>query len=159
MKFLIIDDNPADRELIVRKLRKEFANTEFVELGRQAELDEAIGQDNYDIILTDYQLNWTNGLWVLKKVKERYPDVPVVMFTGTGSEEVAVEGMKSGLSNYVLKKHLDHLPFAIRESLEKAKLRKQYDEAIQQLKASEERYREIFEHGLAGSCSFTPQVK
>ena len=45
MRFLIIDDNPADRELIVRKLRKEFANTEFVELGRQAELDEAIGQD------------------------------------------------------------------------------------------------------------------
>ena len=44
-----------------------------------------------------------------------------------GSEEVAVEGMKAGLSNYVLKKHLDHLPFAIRESLEKAKLRKQYD--------------------------------
>lgn len=159
MRFLIIDDNPADRELIVRKLRKEFANTEFVELGRQAELDEAIAQDNYDIILTDYQLNWTNGLWVLKKVKERYPDVPVVMFTGTGSEEVAVEGMKSGLSNYVLKKHLDHLPFAIRESLEKAKLRKQYDEAIQQLKASEERYREIFEQGLAGICIFTPQGK
>ncbi|MFL5625475.1 MAG: response regulator, partial [Ktedonobacteraceae bacterium] len=156
MKFLIIDDNPADRELVVRKLRKEFVDAEFIELGLPAGIDGVISQGGYDVVLTDYQLNWADGLYILRKVKEHYPDVPVVMFTGTGNEEVAVEGMKSGLSNYVLKQHLENLPFAIRESLEKAELRKQYDEAIQQLKASEERYREVFEQGLTGIFIFTP---
>ncbi len=131
-------------------------DAEFVELGRQADLSEAIEQGNYDIVLTDYQLNWTDGLRILCTVKERYPDVPVLMFTGTGSEEVAVEGMKSGLSNYILKKHLDNLPFAVRESLEKAQLQKQYHKAIQQLRESESRYREIFEQGLAGIAVFKP---
>ena len=159
MKFLIIDDNPADRELVVRKLRREFVDVEFIELGLPAGFDETIARGGYDIVLTDYQLNWTDGLQILRKVKAQYPDIPVVMFTGTGNEEVAVEGMKSGLSNYVLKKHLENLPFAIRESLEKTKLRRQYDEAIQQLRASEERYREIFEQGLTGIFIFTPTGK
>ncbi|MFL5690269.1 MAG: response regulator [Ktedonobacteraceae bacterium] len=159
MKFLNIDDNPADRELVVRKLRREFVDAEFIELGLPTGLDETIAEGSYDMVLTDYQLNWTDGLQILRKVKARYPDIPVVMFTGTGNEEVAVEGMKSGLSNYVLKKHLENLPFAIRESLEKTKLRKQYDEAIQQLRASEERYREVFEQGLTGIFIFTPTGK
>ena len=155
MKILIIDDNPADRELVVRRLRREFPHTEFVSLGRRADIIEALAQHDYDMVLTDYQLNWGNGLWVLRTVKEHNPHVPVVMFTGTGSEEVAVEGMKAGLSNYILKKHLDHLPFAVQESLEKARLREQYEEAERQLKASEERYREVFEQGLTGICVFS----
>lgn len=157
MRFLIIDDNPADRELIVRKLRKEFDSSDFVTVGQPGELEAATKRGNFDIILTDYQLNWTDGLQILDLMKVRFPEVPVVMFTGTGSEEIAVEGLRAGLSNYVLKKHLDRLPYAVRDSLEKTRLRKQYDEAIQQLRASEERYREIFEQGLTGIFAFTPQ--
>ncbi len=157
MRFLIIDDNPADRLLIVRKLRKEFEHSEFTEVGRPGELDEVIEQGGFDFILTDYQLNWANGLQIFERLKESFPAVPVLMFTGTGSEEVAVEGLRAGLSNYVLKKHLDRLPFAIRESLEKERLRKQYEQAIEQLRVSEERYREIFEQGLTGIFAFTPQ--
>ncbi|MDQ2884680.1 MAG: response regulator [Chloroflexota bacterium] len=157
MIFLIIDDNPADRELIVRKLRKEFDSSDFVTVGQPGELEAATKRGNFDVILTDYQLNWTDGLQILDLMKVRFPDVPVVMFTGTGSEEIAVEGLRAGLSNYVLKKQLDRLPYAVRDSLEKTRLRKQYEEAIQHLRASEERYREIFEQGLTGIFAFTPQ--
>lgn len=156
MKFLILDDSAADRELVTHKLRREFPASVFVEVGRPEELNNAIEQDEYDMVLTDYQLNWTDGLRLLKTIKSRYPDVPVIMFTGTGNEEIAVEGMKAGLSNYVLKKHLDNLPFAIRESLEKERLRRQYEAAIEQLRISEEQYREIFEQGLTGIVIFTP---
>ena len=159
MKFLILDDSTADRELIIHKLYREFPGTTFVEVGRENQLEQALEEDGYDIVLTDYQMHWTDGLQILKTLKKRYPSVPVVMFTGTGSEEIAVEGMKAGLSNYVLKKHLDHLPFAIRESLEKERLRKQYEVAIEQLRKSEERYREIFEQGLTGIIIFTEQGK
>jgi two-component system cell cycle sensor histidine kinase/response regulator CckA len=159
MKFLILDDSASDRELITHKLRREFPGTTFVEVGREDQLEQAIAEDGYDMVLTDYQMYWTDGIQILKIIKNRYPAVPVVMFTGTGSEEIAVEGMKAGLSNYVLKKHLDHLPFAIRESLEKERLRTQYEAAIEQLRMSEERYREIFEQGLTGIIIFTHQGK
>lgn len=150
MRFLIIDDSAADRELVIWRLQKDFPDCEFVEVGRQVELDRALAEDHFDIVLTDYQLYWTNGLQIFNTCKERFPDIPVIMFTGTGNEEVAVEGLRSGLANYVLKKNLDRLPHAIHETLEKAHLQKQYAEALQQLRASEERYRELFEQGLTG---------
>jgi two-component system cell cycle sensor histidine kinase/response regulator CckA len=158
-KFLIIDDNPIDRELVIRKLQREFESAEFEEVGRQAQLDIAIARGDFDFVLTDYRLNWTDGLEVLRKVKEHFPQVPVVMFTGTGNEEVAVEGMKSGLSNYVLKRHLEHLPFAVRDSLEKARLERQYEATISKLRESEERYRELFEQGMTAVFACTPDGK
>lgn len=156
MRFLIIDDNPADRELIVRQLRKEFPGAVFIEVGKSADLENKLNQGDFDIVLTDYQLNWTTGLQILNTIKAQYNNMPVIMFTGTGNEEIAVEGLKAGLSNYVLKKHLDRLPYAIRESLDKARLHEQYEEAIRQLRLSEERYREIFEQGLTAVFAVTP---
>ncbi|GCE13323.1 hybrid sensor histidine kinase/response regulator [Tengunoibacter tsumagoiensis] len=157
MRFLIIDDSPADRELVVLRLRREFPEAEFVQVDRAERLDESLTEEYFDIVLTDYQLNWTNGLHVLSQVKLRYPEVPVLMVTGTGSEEVAVEGLRSGLSNYILKSHLDRLPQAVHESLERARLQRQYEQAIEQLRASEERYREIFEQGLTAIFAATPE--
>lgn len=159
MRFLIIDDNAADRELIIRQLQKEFHDAEFTQVGRPTELEAVFAQAQADFVLTDYQLNWANGLQIFERVKKLYPDVPVVMFTGTGSEEVAVEALRAGVNNYVLKKHLDRLPIAVRESLEKTRLRKQYEEAISQLQLSEELYREIFEQGLTGVFAVTPEGK
>ncbi|GCE20334.1 hybrid sensor histidine kinase/response regulator [Dictyobacter kobayashii] len=157
MRFLIIDDSMSDRELVVRRLNKEFPDAEYVEVAQVEDLEQAMAYDDFDIVLTDYQLNWTNGLHILNRVKQQYPDVPVLMVTGTGSEEIAVEGLRSGLSNYILKSHLERLPQAVHESLEKARLQKQYDDAILQLRHSEERYREIFEQGLTGIFVYTPQ--
>lgn len=110
MKFLIVDDSPADRTLVMRRLKEEFPNSEFIEVGRAVDLAKLTEEKAFDVVLTDYQLNWTDGLQIFKRIKQLYPEVPVIMFTGTGSEEIAVEGMRSGLSNYVLKKHLDRLP-------------------------------------------------
>ena len=159
MRFLIVDDSTADRELVKRRLKQEFPHVEFVEIMRPEELDKIAAYDHFDIVLTDYQLNWTTGLQILEIVKQRFPDVPVLMVTGTGSEEIAVTGLRSGLSNYILKNHLEQLPQAVHESLEKVRLQKQYNEAIIQLRASEERYREIFEQGLTGVFAFTPEGK
>jgi signal transduction histidine kinase len=140
MRFLVIDDSPYDRELIIRKLQDEFRDATFVEIGRQADFEEAMAQNDFDAVLVDYGLKWTNGLEILKKHRARFPDLPIVMVTDTGSEEVAAEGMKAGLSDYVLKRHLQRLPFAVKESLEKAKLlkeRKLLEEQVQQAQKME----------------------
>ena len=58
---------------------------------------------NFQLLVTDYDLGWTNGFEILKHVKKRYPEVPVIMFTGTGDQETAVRAMKEGVADYVVK--------------------------------------------------------
>lgn len=125
MRFLIIDDSPYDRELIIRKLQSQFSDASFVEIHRRADYETAVAQQSFDVAILDYGLKWANGLAILKELKEQFPDVPIVMATDTGNEEIAVEGMKVGLSDYVLKRHLQRLPFAVRESLALCRLRRE----------------------------------
>src|SRR5579875_782929 len=137
MRFLIIDDNPYDRELIIRKLRTEFSDVDYVEISQQADFDRIIAQEDIDAVLVDYFLKWTTGLDILKKLRVRFPDLPVVMVTDTGNEEVAAEGMKAGLSDYVLKRHLQRLPHALQESLRKVILQKEHRELEEQIRQAQ----------------------
>jgi PAS domain S-box-containing protein len=146
MRVLVIDDNPDHRELIIAKIRKIYPDAQYVEVMRQSVLDEILRKrEPVDAVLTDYRLQWSDGLKVLSQVRESYPGVPVVMVTDTGSEEVAAAGMKGGLADYVLKSHLHRLGLAFKESLDRAKLRVEHDQALERLRASEERYRIISE--------------
>src|SRR5579875_3418458 len=137
MRFLIIDDNPYDRELIIRKLRTEFSDVDYVEISQQADFDRIIAQEDIDAVLVDYFLKWTTGLDILKKLRVRFPDLPVVMVTDTGNEEVAAEGMKAGLSDYVLKRHLQRLPHALQESLRKVIHQKEHRELEEQIRQAQ----------------------
>jgi two-component sensor histidine kinase len=138
VKFLIIDDHPGDRELIVRQLRRAFVDAEFVEAARRQEFEAALAAGDVDVVLTDYQLHWGDGLWILKACRSHLPHAPVIMFTDTGSEEIAVEGMKAGVSDYILKSNLHRLPLAVKESIEKVRLRQAHAEAEAALRRAKE---------------------
>lgn len=104
VRILLVDDNPADRALAKRELGAIGTTLEIQEITDQAQFDAALEIRDFDLVITDYQLNWNNGLRVLEQVKTACPDCPVIMFTGSGDEEVAVEGLKQGLEDYVPKK-------------------------------------------------------
>ncbi|MGH2521509.1 MAG: response regulator, partial [Anaerolineales bacterium] len=157
MRFLIVDDNPHDRELIRWQLQQAFPDSEFVEVSQRAEFEAVLAEGGFDLALTDYQLNWTDGLRVLRALRERFPQLPVVMVTGTGSEEVAAEGMKLGLSDYVLKGYLRRLPVAVQESLEKDRLRREREDAIRQLSTLEKGYHTIAE--LVSDYAYTIRIQ
>src|SRR6185312_9158894 len=137
MRFLVIDDSPFDRELIILKLRDEFSDADYVEISQQADFDRAIVQEDVDAVLVDYFLKWTTGLDLLKKLRARFPDLPIVRVTDTGNEEIAAEGMKTGLSDYVLKRHLQRLPYALQESLRKVRLQKERRELEEQVRQAQ----------------------
>lgn len=120
MRVLIVDDNPNDRFLVARQLRGEFGDLEVVEAGVPDAFEAALPPPPYDLVITDYFLQWATGLEVITAVRARDGACPIIMFTGTGSEEVAVEAMKAGLSDYVLKspKHLVRLGPAARRAIE-----------------------------------------
>ena len=89
---------------------------------------------------------------MLRAIKARYPTIPVVMFTNSGNEEVAVEAMKAGLDDYVMKspKHYFRLPIAVRSALKRARDRSA-------LKQAETRYSELFERVPVGLYRITPE--
>lgn len=122
LRILVIDDNPHDRLLAIHALKQEFVELEVKQIIRAEELEEALSAQKFDVVVTDYQLRWTDGLSVVRKIKSRDPEQPIVMFTNSGSEEVAVEAMKLGIDDYVLKspRHYLRLPVAVRLAVERA---------------------------------------
>ena len=154
LRILLVDDNPDDRFLIQRELKKEFGDVDIIHVPDKETFDYHIEKEDFNIVITDYRIRWIGGLEVLKIVKQRNPDIPVIMFTATGNQEVAVEAMKSGLDDYVIKslKHLKRLPAVVRGVLEKVKRKKELREA-------EERYRSLFQNIPIGIYRTTPDGK
>ncbi|MGB7084285.1 MAG: ATP-binding protein [Phormidesmis sp.] len=101
--ILLVDDNPDDRLLAQRELNKTLSTLIIHEAIDQKEFGQMLATAEFDMVITDYQLGWSNGLKILRAVKAQRPQCPVIMFTNTGTQEIAVEAMKSGLSDYVVK--------------------------------------------------------
>jgi PAS domain S-box-containing protein len=99
----MIDDDLVTRKFAIGRLKQEFPEFQFREAGSVEEFQVALTEDEFDIIITDFQLPDGNGVEILRHVRHDLPELPVIMYTGTGSEEIAVKAMKSGLNDYVLK--------------------------------------------------------
>ena len=140
LRVLVIDDNPDDRLLAIRQLNREFDDLDVEQINNPAHLEQAINAGKFDLVITDYQLQWTNGIAVIRRIKEQYPDCPIIMFTNSGDEEVAVAAMKAGLDDYIIKspKHYIRLARAARSVMERVWQRLA-------LKEYETRYRRLFE--------------
>ncbi len=125
LKILVVDDNPQDRRLVIRELRKTFPDAELLEALDQTQFDAHLAQRRFDLVVTDYHLKWSDGIRILRTVKQAMPYCPVIMFTGTGNEEIAVEAMKHGLDDYIIKnvQHLVRLRGAVHSALKNAGIR------------------------------------
>jgi DNA-binding response OmpR family regulator/alpha-beta hydrolase superfamily lysophospholipase/ubiquinone/menaquinone biosynthesis C-methylase UbiE len=126
LRVLIIDDSPDDRALVMRELGLEHLDLHVRQITEEQAFADALQGGNFDLVVTDSHLRWTDGLSVLRAVKARHPDVAVIMFTGTGNEELAVEAMQAGLDDYIRKttKAAPRLRTAIRSALERAEARR-----------------------------------
>ena len=158
VRVLIVDDNRDDRELASRCLRKEFDKIEIIEANDQRSFLQALkpaqespsagaSKSMPDVIITDYQLRWTTGLEILSESLAKYPEIPVIMFTNTGTEEVCAKAMRQGLFDYIVKRpqHFVKLPPAIRAALNSVETQRRL--AAEQ--AENQRYKERLEKLLA----------
>ncbi|HEC33195.1 MAG TPA: GAF domain-containing protein, partial [Chloroflexi bacterium] len=152
LRIVLVDDNPDDRALTLRALGQVFPDLQVEQITNAEQFTRAVEAGGFDLVITDYQLHWTTGLDILRVVKDRWPNRSVVMFTGTGNEEIAVEAMKADLDDYILKspKHFARLPAAVRLALERARQR-------QALVEAETRYQSLFERVPVGLYRTTPQ--
>lgn len=152
LHVLLVDDNPDDRALVARVLGHESPDFHVHEITGAPGLDQALAKGGFDLVITDYQIRWTDGLAVLRAVKKRWPHCPVIMFTATGSEEIAVAAMKADLDDYIIKSpdHIDRLVVAINVALNKALQQRALLEA-------ELRYRGLFDGVPVGLYQTTPE--
>ena len=147
LRCLLIDDNPDDRALAIRELRRAFPNLQAESVIDMDGFLRRIKAGCLDLIITDFHLHWSDGLTILQLVKTHLPECPVIMFTGTGSEEIAVEAMQSGLDDYVLKspKHYALLPARARVIFDRLSHKRLLKVAQRALRESESQLRAIIE--------------
>jgi two-component system, cell cycle sensor histidine kinase and response regulator CckA len=124
LQILYVDDYQYDRELVREALEVEPGAFQLTEAASRAEFEMRLVEQEYDLVLSDFNILGFDGLAVVAAVRDIHPQTPVILVTGTGSEEIAVEAMKQGVADYVIKspRHIQRLPQAIRTALEKWRL-------------------------------------
>jgi two-component system, cell cycle sensor histidine kinase and response regulator CckA len=145
LRFLIADDDPDDRKRLLHSLRKGFRGAVLREITSQHDLDAAMAQARFDVVITEYQLKWTDGLEVLRKIRRRFPHTPVIWVSSAHCDETIAAAMKAGLNDFVSKTNLQRILNAVRNSLEEASASQERAQALQALRASEQRHRAIAE--------------
>src|SRR5579859_3926923 len=143
IRVLHIDDNSLDRQLVQDALVHEDGHFVVMSAASREDYEAQLALGSFDLVLTDFNILGFEGLQVIDDIHDKYPAVPVIFVTGTGSEEVAVEAMKRGAADYVIKtpKHIRRLPMAIHAAMELTRLRLARLQSEQLLRTSEERLR------------------
>jgi PAS domain S-box-containing protein len=103
MYLLLVEDNRTDRMIIQARLRHAFPTAEILAADDPIGMNEHLKRDACDVVITDYWLGWSDGLSILQRVRERWPQSRVIMLTGNGGEEVMAGAFKHGLYRYLLK--------------------------------------------------------
>lgn len=145
IRILHVDDNVHDRQLVKDALEIEHGNFEIVEAENREKFEKQLADNNFDIVLSDLNILGFDGLKVLQIVKERKPGLPVIIVTGTGSEEIAIQAMKMGAADYVIKsvEHIQYLVPTIKTVLKLRKMQDKVEKAQISLRQSEALLREL----------------
>ncbi len=120
LRLLLVEDNPDDAELILRTLRKGGYNLDSLRVDNEQDLRSALENSTWDIVLSDYSLPGFSGLAALNVLKELNLDIPFMIISGTIGEDVAVEAMRLGAHDYLMKNNLIRLVPAIQRELHDA---------------------------------------
>src|SRR3990172_507538 len=127
MRILVIDDDPDHREIMRRSLESCTPPYHVETTDSAADGLRRLAEGEFSLLLLDYNLHETDGLSVLKDLAERFPLLPTILVTGSGSEAVAAKAIKSGAYDYVVKdpNYALLLPLVVREALERHHLREE----------------------------------
>ncbi|MCX5804536.1 MAG: PAS domain S-box protein [Proteobacteria bacterium] len=150
LHVLIIEDSEIDAELMVFELQRFGYTVTWQRVDNAESLREALAEKTWEIILSDYAIPQFSGLEALEIVKANTRDLPFILISGTIGEEIAVEAMRSGADDYLIKDRLVRLGMAVERGLREAKERKKLRQAEENLRKSVAYYRSIFNNSLNG---------
>ncbi len=150
LRILNLEDNPLDTELMHATLSEGGVECQLTQVQTRADFAAALESGDFDLVLADYSLPSFDGLSALKAAQEVLSEVPFILVSGTLGEERAIEALKSGATDYVLKQRLERLVPAVRRAVREAEERTERMRAEEALRESEERFRATFEQAAVG---------
>ncbi len=145
LRILHLEDSPLDHELMLAHLRRGGLRAQVRRIDSEAEFLSALKQP-WDVVVSDYNLPGFSGLVALDLLKAGGFDVPFVLVSGEIGEDTAVEAMRNGASDYLLKNHLARLVPALLHAIEAAETRRGRVRADRELGESKQRLRELAQH-------------
>src|SRR5687768_7382178 len=143
IRVLMLEDNVADAELVKYALQDGGLSFSIKRVDSKAQYLNELDESPPDIILLDYALPDFDGFTALTLAQERFPDIPFIFVTGTLGEEVVIEMLKSGATDYVLKTRLSRLVPAVQRAMREAGERAERRRAQERLKKSHEQLRAL----------------
>ena len=129
LRFVLLEDDPNDAELIQLQLAKDGIEVDWRHVVAERDFREALAGAPPDLVLADYTLPGFDGLAALKILLQHSPDIPFIFVSGSLGEERAIEALKSGATDYVLKDRLQRLPAVVMRALTEARERRERREA------------------------------
>ena len=143
LKVLIVEDSEDDALLIIHELRRGGYEVAYRRVDAETEMITALQSETWDLVISDYIMPTFSGPDALKVLKWQGIDLPFILVSGKVGEENAVEAMKAGASDYILKDKLARLVPAVRRELQEAESRRERQQVEKALEDSEEKYRTI----------------
>ena len=150
LKILFLEDSVRDIAIISELLTK--AGVDFIinHVDNKFEFEKALSNKKYDVILADFNLPGYDAFEALNRAIEICPEIPVIIVSGFIGEETAIELIKKGAVDYILKDKPDKLPYVLKRALNEAKVKKEQKQAEEALKKSEHNYRMLFDNMSEG---------
>lgn len=145
LRALIVEDSLDDTALILRALRRGGYEVVSERVETAEDMNAALDRAEWDVILSDYTMPRFNAPAALDVLKNQQLDIPFILVSGTIGEETAVKAMKAGAQDFLTKGNLARLVPALERELREAQVRRQRRQAEEELRKSEERFRQIAE--------------
>ncbi|HTV01999.1 MAG TPA: response regulator [Luteitalea sp.] len=157
LRVLLVEDSHDDAWLVQRQLDRGGFTPDIHRVTDAEGLRGALKGGRWDIVIADYHLPTFSGLDAVRMVRQHCASLPCLLVSGTVGEAIAVEAMRLGASDYLMKGNLTRLVPAVERELRESESRNERRRAERALAASEERTRLIIEHALDAVVSFTAQ--
>jgi phosphoserine phosphatase RsbU/P len=150
VRVLIVEDSSADAELVVLEIERTGLSLIWKRVATAAELRRALAAESWDVVISDYSMQGFDAPAALEIVRAAVPDLPFIIVSGSIGEELAVRAMKAGAQDFFLKDRLERLGAAIEREVADARLRAERTEALERLRASEERLKALVGQAIVG---------
>jgi PAS domain S-box-containing protein len=152
LQILHLEDDPDFAELVRTLLQQDDLEAEVRRVSSRGEFESALKDGKFDVILSDFRLPHFTGLEALALVRKECPEVPFILISGTIGEHAAIDSLKAGATDYVLKHNPERLASAVRRAAQEAAERAKRQRAEMELVRHEKYFRTLTEHSLDILC-------